>query len=106
MTVHFLQFGMTPCMMEGPPKDWPADHKWSGDWREVNCPQCIHGKDIAPTFELSEDGQSITCLRCKMTSHNPNDVKNHYCGRCHVSHDDIWPPARRWWVEHPDPVRE
>ena len=27
--------------------------------------------------------ESITCPRCGMTSHNPNDVREGYCGNCH-----------------------
>lgn len=53
------------------------------------------------TFKISEDGKSITCLRCKRTSFNPNDVEQRYCGFCHVFHDDIWPPAREWWIKNP-----
>lgn len=26
---------------------------------------------------------AITCPRCGMTSHNPNDVREGYCGHCH-----------------------
>lgn len=26
---------------------------------------------------------SITCPRCGRTSHNPNDVREGYCGYCH-----------------------
>lgn len=26
---------------------------------------------------------SIACPRCGMTSHNPNDVRERYCGNCH-----------------------
>lgn len=44
------------------------------------------------TFKLGDDGKSITCLRCERTSHNPNDVKNHYCGSGH-------PRAKRGWPE-------
>lgn len=102
MIVHFFRFGQTPCMMEGQPCNWPAGHKWSSKWTEVTCPHCQRGRNIAPTFHISMDGKSITCLRCKVTSHNPEDVAQHYCGRCHVHHDDIWPPARLWWVENPD----
>ena len=32
--------------------------------------------------------QSITCLKCQMTSHNPNDIEQKYCGRCHIFHED------------------
>jgi hypothetical protein len=28
-------------------------------------------------------GQSITCLVCQRTSHNPTDVEMLYCGYCH-----------------------
>lgn len=103
MIIHYLQFGQTPCMMEGVPKDWPFNHKWSGDWKHVTCLHCIKGQEIAPTFCLAEDGKSITCLRCHQTSYNANDVQHHYCGHCHAAHDDLWPLARRWWVEHPEP---
>jgi histidine triad (HIT) family protein len=27
---------------------------------------------------------SFTCPRCGATSHNPNDVREGYCGRCHA----------------------
>jgi hypothetical protein len=45
------------------------------------------------------DGQtlSITCLVCGMTSFNPHDVSEKYCGACHVFHAD--PPS-------PNAVRE
>jgi hypothetical protein len=26
---------------------------------------------------------SITCPVCGMTSYNPNDIREGYCGRCH-----------------------
>lgn len=33
---------------------------------------------------LEEYGvKSITCHLCGMTSYNPNDVENVYCGNCH-----------------------
>jgi len=28
-------------------------------------------------------GRSFTCPVCGMTSHNPNDVREGYCGNCH-----------------------
>lgn len=31
---------------------------------------------------------SITCLRCGTTSYHPVDVHEHYCGHCHIFHDD------------------
>lgn len=38
------------------------------------------------TYSISEDGKSITCHRCGMTSHNENDVGSRYCGKCHMFH--------------------
>lgn len=105
MIVHYMQFGYTVCMMLGVPKDWLEGHWWVGEWSEVTCAACLAGKAIAMTFELLDGGTAFKCLRCHSVSRNPNDVENHYCGHCHVFHDNIWPPARKWWVEHPDPPR-
>ena len=102
MIVHFLQYGMTACMKLGVPRDWEKGHLWTGEWSDVTCEECLLGRDCMETFEISPNGKSITCKRCGCTSHNPHDVEHHYCGRCHVFHDDIWPPARQWWVSHPD----
>lgn len=51
------------------------------------------------TYVISEDGRSIQCLGCGFTSYHPMDVKEKYCGHCHVFHEDIWPPDRQWFVE-------
>lgn len=101
LTVHYMQYGMTACLENGPPSKWPDHHKWSSDWNDVTCPACIAGKELTVTFHVSEDGKSIKCLRCRRTSHNQNDVDKHYCGCCHVFHDDIWPPARAAWLKTP-----
>jgi ribosomal protein L37E len=42
----------------------------------------------ARTFTIADDGQSITCHACGRTSHNPNDVKERYCGHCNVFHEN------------------
>lgn len=39
-------------------------------------------------LDLVDEGQSIHCLLCGTTSHNPNDVRERYCGFCHRFHDD------------------
>jgi hypothetical protein len=31
---------------------------------------------------------SFTCPRCQAVSYNPNDIRERYCGRCHVFVDD------------------
>lgn len=38
-------------------------------------------------YWISPGGDSITCTKCRMTSRNPNDVVNRYCGFCHVFHN-------------------
>jgi predicted RNA-binding Zn-ribbon protein involved in translation (DUF1610 family) len=35
-------------------------------------------------FTISADGKSITCLTCRLTSYNMNDVAQRYCGNCKV----------------------
>jgi len=99
VTVHFMGYGMTACLVNGPPSKWPPNHKWSSDWADVNCQGCLAGKELIHTFTIADDGKSITCRRCKRTSHNANDVEHHYCGNCHVYHDDLWPPARKAWLD-------
>lgn len=48
--------------------------------------------DIDPAlgvrYRLLDDGKAIECLRCGMISGHPEDVRHHYCGRCHRFHDD------------------
>jgi hypothetical protein len=31
----------------------------------------------------------IVCPKCGMVSHNPNDVRERYCGNCHSFHDQM-----------------
>jgi hypothetical protein len=40
-----------------------------------------------PTYELLDEGRTIRCLRCNLTSHNPNDVEQRYCGHCTLFHE-------------------
>jgi hypothetical protein len=51
------------------------------------------GVPLTPTpqgvsYTISADRKSITCLICGLTSHNPNDVREVYCGKCHRFHQD------------------
>lgn len=57
-------------------------------------------EEVIQTYELSLDETSwIKCLRCGLTSYNANDIHHRFCGRCKHFHDDLWPPARKWWLE-------
>jgi hypothetical protein len=102
ITIHLLKYGVTACLLPGVPSDWPDNHSWVGDDQInlVNCPSCLKGIEYGdPTFQILEDGHAIKCCRCGFVSRNRKDIENHYCGRCHISHDDIWPPGRRAWVQ-------
>lgn len=103
LTVHFMGYGMTACQMEGVPKEWSQGHRWSADWEDVTCEHCLKGKEPIDTYTLSPDGKTITCKRCGRTSHSPGDVEHRWCEYCKVAHDDLWAPARRWWIDHPEP---
>lgn len=52
------------------------------------------------TFEIGKkDGRPfIKCLGCDLTSFLARDIEQHYCGRCHVWHDHLYPPARPWFI--------
>lgn len=50
------------------------------------------------TFIISPAGDSITCELCGMTSYHPEDVRHHYCGKCHIFHDDIPKGRREPWL--------
>jgi hypothetical protein len=39
---------------------------------------------IGGLFKDSHATPSFTCPKCGMTSHNPHDVANNYCGNCHA----------------------
>jgi hypothetical protein len=103
MIVHFVGYGQCACTMPMPPAKWPEGHRWSSNWEEVNCPECLKGKEPIDTFIIhpaeGNNPESIECKRCGMRSYNHNDVEQHYCGFCHVYHDDLWPPARHWWIQ-------
>lgn len=46
-----------------------------------------NSKFKASEYVISKDGKSIKCLNCGMTSHNPIDVRDRYCGNCHIFHE-------------------
>jgi hypothetical protein len=96
--VHNLVSGRAVCGLAGQPAEWPP-FRWSEDWEEVTCPECLV---VRPTYTLSADGLAITCRRCGLTSHHFTDVRERFCGKCKVWHDDIHPIARQWWVEYPE----
>lgn len=55
-----------------------------------HAPLFADGPRPCPRFEIVERGdrRGIQCNTCGLVSWNPNDVAQHYCGGCHVFHDD------------------
>lgn len=39
-------------------------------------------------YRILNDGRAIHCNTCKTISHNPNDVRERYCAKCHTFHLD------------------
>lgn len=39
------------------------------------------------SYLILYDGLAILCLVCGLISYNPNDVKEKYCGHCHIFHE-------------------
>lgn len=39
--------------------------------------------EAGEVIEPAEETASFTCPKCGMTSHNPNDAREGYCGKCH-----------------------
>lgn len=35
-----------------------------------------------PTYTVAHDNRSILCLKCGQRSHNENDIKHRFCGKC------------------------
>lgn len=77
----------------GRPGYLPAElFTWDG--KGMNEPQS--------TYEISFllGATFIKCLGCGAVSYNRSDVEQHYCGRCHIFRDDLWPPARQWFLDN------
>jgi len=49
----------------------------------------LHGLKGAEVESLGFQPFSIKCPQCGVTSYNPNDVKNRYCGNCHQFHEEM-----------------
>jgi hypothetical protein len=59
-------------------------------------------------MKANAESGSITCPKCNMTSHNPNDVEQGYCGNCHAYTSPVNPlmQAKRIVEQHHDSTRE
>ncbi len=48
----------------------------------------MRAMSAVPSVALGPAPDCITCPRCGLTSHNPNDVAQRYCGHCQLFHAD------------------
>lgn len=65
---------------------WAITKMWNGEIGEGMAERLAHvALDTAWAARLTAaaGGKSVTCPRCWATSHNPNDVREGYCGACH-----------------------
>jgi hypothetical protein len=51
-------------------------------------PYTVESVHVLYEIRASSASMSITCLVCGHTSHNPNDVRERYCGHCRSFLDD------------------
>jgi hypothetical protein len=42
--------------------------------------------DKNTTYSISANGRAIVCWRCSKVSHSADDVRELYCGFCHLLH--------------------
>jgi hypothetical protein len=54
-----------------------------GTWRVQRHYIALHGLRAWELPTLGFEQVAITCRLCGMTSHNPNDIREKYCGNCH-----------------------
>lgn len=61
----------------------------------MSCKTC-RNRGTVHTFQLvkTKAGQAITCLRCGLTSHNPNHVHELYCSKCGHHHAQRCPDCQ------------
>jgi hypothetical protein len=76
-------------------------HMRTEDWlREESVHRAVHvkaqgvlidyflGKFKPASYIIAADGNSITCVRCGLTSYNANDVAQRYCAKCKLFHKE------------------
>lgn len=99
LIVHYFSYGHAACNIGDLPMVWPPGHRWTPEPGQVNCPLCLSGMQFGEaTYEIMDDGKMMRCRRCWHLTRKPDEVLNRYCARCNARHDDIWPPARLFWL--------
>lgn len=85
---YFARFGDWPiqddlervnCPLAGKVGHWGCGVCEKHDLPMFLCWVCLVRQVVQP---------SITCPRCKLTSFNPNDVAQRYCGHCQQFHEE------------------
>lgn len=95
VVVHVLRQGLPLCGFSlGFPCNWPQSHSWVPleERSLANCWTCVSAAEaMVPAYKLHYTGAravAITHTKCGLTSHNPNDIENRYCGNCHLFLED------------------
>ena len=60
---------------------------WS--WDRVTVRRCPARERAGSMVVAIPSPPSFRCPRCGAVSYNPNDIRERYCGRCHVFVDDL-----------------
>jgi hypothetical protein len=47
----------------------------------------VNASGLVPAYVIAADGNTITCCTCGQMSSHPEDVRQRYCGYCHVFHE-------------------
>ena len=66
--------------------EWAIMQGWQGQIGSGMAERLVRfALDAAWAGRVNADaaGASVTCPRCRATSHNPHDVQHGYCGACH-----------------------
>lgn len=61
----------------------PPDERRFGPSRARQITDALRREGLLVEETGVEEQPSITCPRCGMTSYNPNDIREKYCGNCH-----------------------
>jgi hypothetical protein len=78
------------------PSRCPCGYPWKlcpWRWDRVSARRCPARVGRLRRVVASEP-PAFRCPRCGAVSYNPNDIRERYCGRCHVFVDDQANPLR------------
>jgi hypothetical protein len=92
---YLAQVAMTDPAVDQPPPAPPTEADYAAAAAALDSlpPGAATGGDLARValnaayaarVNVAAAGESFTCPRCLVVSHNPNDATHGYCARCHA----------------------